>query len=482
MKKIKSSIVKSVVVLGLLSTPIIFNSCRQELDINTDPNNPPNASVQSLLSASQAGFAYALGGEGTRMPAAFMQHYAGHRGQPLDHARYRVRTSDTDNTWESFYNVLMDMKELEKKATASGDQVYLGMSKILQAHAFSVLTDLFGDIPFTEALQGKANLSPAYDKQETIYPALIKMIEEGITDVKSGAGVSPAGADIVYNGDVTKWEKYANSLKLRLLNHQSKKTPLAAATFLATNPALIENFADNAKVNFGSTAANANPIYQFDVLSGRKDQAVASTIVDKMKSLSDPRVTVYFAPVKNDGAGKKGQYLGNAPGSNVDDSGENNYSRVGSAYAGSTAPVVLMTAAEVNFIKAEVYKRAGNDASAKTAYDTAITQDFLALGLSSASTYLANSSVAYNNTMERIMEQKWITMFQASYESWIDWRRTGFPALTPPANNSSFTKAIPRRLPYPTVELNVNRNNLIAVVGGNIVEFQFYLKPVWWDE
>ena len=477
MKKIRNNISKYAVLLALTATPLVITSCRQELDINVDPNNPSQASLSGLLSASQVGFAFALGGEGTRMPASIVQHYAGHRAQPLDYAQYRITSSATDGTWTALYNTLMDMREMENKAAASGNQAYLGVSKILQAHAFSVTTDLFGDIPFSEALQGRTNITPVYDKQEDIYPALITMIDEGVAALT--AATETISGDIVYGGDVTKWKKYGNSLKLRLLNHLSSRQPNAAANFLATNPSLIDTSVDDAKVLFGSVASNANPIYQFDVLSGRKDQAVASTIVDKMKALSDPRVSVYFEPVAGNALGLKGQYLGNAPGNDTEDSQKNRYSRVGSAYASIKAPVVLMSAAEVNFIKAEVYHRA-SDSRAQAAYQAAITQDFAALGLSSsAAAYLANANVAYNGTLQRIMEQKWITMFQASYESWVDWRRTGFPVLTPAASNMT-SNVIPRNLPYPEVEINSNRANLVAGPGVPI-PYTGLSNRVWWD-
>ena len=477
MKKIRINISKYAVLLALTATPLVITSCRQELDINVDPNNPSQASLSGLLSGSQVGFAFALGGEGTRMPASIVQHYAGHRAQPLDYAQYRITSSATDGTWTALYNTLMDMKELENKAAASGSQAYVGVSKLLQAHAFSVITDMFGDVPFSEALQGRTNITPAYDKQENIYPALITMIDEGLTALS--VGTETISGDVVYGGDVAKWKKYGNSLKLRLLNHLSSRQPNAAANFLASNPSLIDTSVDDAKVVFGSVAANANPIYQFDVLSGRSDQAVSSTIVDKMKALSDPRVGVYFEPVANNVLGLKGQYLGNAPGNDEEDSKKNRYSRVGSAYASIKAPVVLLSAAEVNFIKAEVYHRA-SDSRVQAAYQAAITQDFAALGLSSsAAAYLANANVAYNGTLQRIMEQKWITMFQASYESWVDWRRTGYPALTPAANNAT-SNVIPRNLPYPDVEINSNRANLVAGPGIPI-PYTGLSNRVWWD-
>lgn len=479
MKKIKYSILKYAMVLGLATTPFVITSCRQELDINVDPNKPATAPITSLLSASQVGLGYIIGGEATRIPASVMQHYAGHRAQPLEYAQYNITSSSTEGAWTYLYDVLMDLKEVENKGNESGQQVYVGVSKLLQAYTFSVLTDLYGDIPFSEALQSMKNPKPAYDKQESIYPKLLTMIDEGIASVQSGNGSLSSTADVIYNGNTAKWVKFGNSLKLRLLNHLSKKDASLAKAFLATNPSLIEDYMDNAKVPFGTTASSANPIYQFDVLSGRADQAVASTIVEKMKGLSDPRVSLYFKPVQN--GALAGQYIGNIPGGDTDDSGESLYSRVGSAYASTNSPVMLISAAEVNFIKAEIYQKNG-EVNAKSAYEKAIIQDFLALGLSSAdaTSYLANSAVAYNNTLQQVMEQKWITMFQSPYESWVDWRRTGYPSLTFAKDNYTNNK-IPRRMPYPSIEINVNGASLAAGPGVP-VPYVTLLTKVWWDQ
>lgn len=482
MRKFKTSILKyAFVVGGLAVVPTVMTSCRQELDINVDPNNPTpeTVSINYLLSSSQAGLGYYLGGEAARVPAAFVQHYAGHRAQPLDHSQYKIVSSDTSNLWGFLYKIAYDLEDAQTRGEKSGELVQAGVAKLLQAYTLSVLTDLFGDIPYTEALQGTKNITPAYDKQEQIYDSLIALIDEGVNQVQSGKGALPASSDLIYQGNISKWIKFGNSLKLRLLNHLNKVRPNAASQFLATNPNLIENYEDNAKIAFGSTAQNANPIYQFDVLSGRKDQAVASTIVEKMKSLNDPRVSVYFAAIKK--GNLAGQYIGNIPGNDEEDTDESRYSRVGSAYASINSPVMLLSAAEVNFIKAEINFKAGNQDQAKIAYEAAITQDFGALNLSSnVNDYLTNANVAYNNTLERIMEQKWITMFQAPYESWVDWRRTGYPTLTPASVNFS-NGQIPRRLPYPTSEINLNAANL-AAGPGIPVDFVTYLTKVWWDQ
>lgn len=466
----------------LLLVSSVFLSCDSQLDINSDPNNPTKVPIATLLTSSEVNLTYNLGGNATRVPASVVQHYAGHRGQPLDYTQFNITSSSSDRTWTNMYDVLNDLKNIENQGTSENKLVFVGIAQIMQAYTYSITSDLFGDIPFTESLQGIANINPAYDKQEQIYPSLIALIDTGISNVRTNTGANPGAADLVYGGNIVKWERFANSLKLRLLNHLSKRNPTAAFTFLQTNPLLIDITANNAKVGYGITAANANPIYQFDVLSGRKDNAVCKTLVDKMQLLSDPRIDFYFFKVVNNAQGFGGQYRGNIPGGGTtEDPSENLYSRVGSAYASISSPVMLMSAAELNFIKSEVYFRANDLINSKTFYDKAITEDMLSLTVTGANTttYLANPLVAYNNSLSRIMEQKWITMFQASYESWVDWRRTGFPALTFPSVN--FTSNIfPRRLPYPQIEINVNGQSLTNGPGIPI-PFETLKTRVWWD-
>jgi hypothetical protein len=456
-----------------------FASCKKALDINEDPNNPTGVATRLLLPAAQVQLGYTIGGSINRVTGAFTQHYAGHRGQPLEYNQYDINPSSTDDIWSSIYAVVLrDLKAVQVQSRASGDSVYVGVSQILMAYSFSVLTDMYGDIPFTQALQDNANLTPGYDAQEAIYPALLTMIDAGIANVKSTAGLKPTADDLMYKGNMASWEKFGNSLKLRLLNHLSKIQPGAAAAFLNTAPALISTNAETAQVVYGESSSNANPVHGFDVLSGRKDMAVAATIIDRMKALADPRIPVFFEAVKN--GTNQGQYLGNIPGGDEDDAGESLFSRIGPAYASINSPVVFMSAAEVQFIIAEVRLREGRTADAATAYNAAITTDFNYLGIGSeAAAYLQKPEVAFDNTLQRIIEQKWITLFQAPHEAWVDWRRTGFPLLTGAAVSRT-NGIIPRRLPYPQLEINLNRAALEAGPGVP-VPVESLKQRVWWD-
>lgn len=482
MKKIKifnELIQTKKIFVGIFSGMVFLTSCTSELDINNDPNAPTAVPNSTLLSSSEVNLGYIIGGEATRMPSNIVQYYAGHRGQPNEYARYDITPSSTDGLWTNLYNVLIDLKAIENNTKDTDDKLYLGISQLLQVYTFSVLTDAFGDIPYSQALQLSANLTPAYDKQEDIYNALLLLVDTGIANVVADSGSNPGTADVIYGGSSTKWAAFGRSLKLRLLNHLSLRRPTAALTYLQTNPTFITSTDNDAKVVFGISAANANPIYQFDILSGRKDNAVANTIVNKMKALTDPRIPVYFTPIRDESP-LAGQFLGNIPGDDTDDSSANLFSRTGSAYASTDSPVILLSAAEVNFIKAEVYFRASDAANAGLSYTNAITEDLASLGLRAATTnYLSNPLVTYNNTLERIMEQKWITMFQGAYESFVDYRRTGLPALTASVNNRT-SGSIPVRLSYPQIEINVNSTQLSA--GPGIPQPYISLSnKVWWD-
>ena len=468
---------QGVKIFPLFLLAFTINSCDSALDINSDPDVMTSVPASALLPSAEVSLGYVLGGDASRMPASIVQYYAGHRGQPLEYARYDIEPAATDQMWTNLYQIAYNLRQAENISKSKGDLVYVGITQLLQAHTFSVATDMFGDIPYSEALNGPLNINPKYDKQQEVYESILALIDLGITNIRTNAGLNPGTADIVYAGNRTKWEKFGNSLKLRILNHLSKIDANRALNFLNTNPQLILTATDNAKVTFLDNPASANPIYQFDVLSGRKDQAVSTTFVNKLKGLDDPRVPVYFKGVVN--GALAGQILGNEPGADDDDSGETKFSRVGSAYASVDSPVVLMSAAEVNFIKAEIYLRAGNLSDAETAYDAAITQDFASLGLSGASTYLTKPEVAFDDTLSKLIEQKWITMYHSPYEAFVDWRRTGFPTLTPSIDNRT-NDVIPRRLPYCQKEINVNGSSLSA--GPGIPKPLVDLKNrVWWD-
>ncbi|PUZ27853.1 Starch-binding associating with outer membrane [Chitinophaga costaii] len=457
------------------------SSCKKYLDVNTNPNNPTDVPVATILSNAEVMITYTTGGNVSRMTSSVVQYYSGHRNQPYDYDRYKILPTDNDYTWSNLYAAMKNLRVAQQKGYESQSYGYVGISQVLTAYTFSILTDMMGDIPVKQALRDDSTLTPAYDKQQDIYPYLQTMLDSGIVNLgKTSVGVDPADDDLVYGGEKANWIKLANSLKLRLYNHISKIDATAAQKFLATSPALIEQNSEGAYVYYKAGAGNQNPIYQFDVLSGRTDEAISQTFIDKLNAVNDPRKTLLLAPVQDNSNGFKGQYRGKAPGVNEEDPNLSLYSRVGSAYGDATAPVVIISASEVDFIKAEVALRAGDPATAGVAYNKGISDDFDFLGISSSlSAYVAQPSVAWNGTLQQLINQKYIAMFGTSTEAWVDWRKTGFPALTPAIGN--FTgDVIPRKFPVSQTEVDLNGAQLAAGPGipTPYVELK---KRVWWD-
>lgn len=455
--------------------------CKKYLDVNTNPNSPTDVPVATILSNAEVMITYNNGGNSGRMTSSIVQYYSGHRNQPYDYDRYNILPSDQDYTWSNLYAAMKNLLIAEQKGYEQQSYGYVGVSQVLTAYTFSYLTDMMGDIPVKQALRDDSTLTPAYDKQQDIYPYLLTMLDSGINNLKkTSVGLDPGADDLIYGGVKANWIKLANSMKLRLLNHESKINPTAAAAFLATNPELIDNNDEGAYVYFKASAGNQNPIYQFDVLSGRTDEAISQTFVDKLKAVNDPRMPLLLAPVQDNSAGFKGQYRGKAPGVNAEDGGLALYSRVGSAYGAATAPVVIMSASEVDFIKAEVALRAGDAVTASAAYAKGISDDFDFLNLnSSLATYTAQAAVKWDGTLERLISQKYIAMFGNSIEAWTDWRRTGFPVLTAAVNNYT-GGVIPRKFPVSQTEIDLNGKQLSAGPGIP-VPYDELKKRVWWD-
>jgi hypothetical protein len=495
----KSSFALLIVIL------LISISCNSFLDdVNTDPNNPTDVPVTVLLPAIEVRLAFSYGGQHGRIPAHFVGYYSGHRNQQLRYDQWDIQLADPNNLWNSLYaGVLQDIKEMELRAEASGDNAYVGIGRILSAYTWAMITDNWGDVPFEESLRIDEIVAPGYDLQEDIYPQIITLIDSGIVDLSQDSPLVPAGDDFIYGGDLSLWVKFANSLKLRLLNRLSKRDPNAAFAFLNSGPDLISSNAENAEHPFLSASTNENPIYQFDNLSGFQDGALSNFFFQFLESRNDPRIPYFFEPVIN--APNAGMRLGKQRGLDDDDSGRGKYSRIGAAYAAADAPVPFMTYAQVEFLRAEILLRAGNSGEAQLAYENAVRADLRNVSANTAGkreinlvtatdrgetlgeisesdieAYLAQSEVSWDGSLQRIMEQKYIANFGAPAEGWHDWKRTGFPVLNTPI--VTFTNGVvPRKLPLPLNEINFNNDNLEAGPGAPVKDVSL-VEPAWWDE
>ena len=453
MKKIVSSILLITVLLG---------SCKKWIDpsMNVDPNNPGDVAMAQLVAPIEANLAYIVGGEMARWDCAWMQQLAGLQSQSADIDIYTIGESDVTNAWS--YNLyapgMISTKTLMDKAAAANSPHYAGIAEVLMAYHLGVTTDNWGDIPYSDALKGATGgLKPKYDTQETIYTSIFSLLDEAITDLGSTSSVfSPDVEDLIYQGDLDKWIKTAYALKARYNLHLAKikgATSYTSALAAVTNAYTSND--DDFKFVFGSAYNNSNPAYQFE--QERTGYIAAnSTYMGMLSATSDPRQAVYF-----DGT------IGSASGEANADAAP-----IGPAYASSESPVYLISYAEVKFIEAEArFNLNAADPLAVTAYNEGLKASLQREGVYGDGTwYSANEITAGTITLEKIMDQKYLSSF-LQLETWSDWRRTGFPVLVKPAG--AVTTEIPRRLPYPDDERLYNGDNMPA--GLTIT------SRVWWD-
>ena len=434
---------KTSIIIALFA--ISFNSCQKDfLDINEDPSKAIDVPPRLLLPTIQSHIAFAQGGDAARITGVFMQHYTGAARQFAQYQIYNVSPSDVDNLWRFnlYGGPLKDLELLEKKSTENNYVHYKGCSKILMAYALGLTTDLWGDIPYSEAFQATDNLQPKFDSQQSIYATIIKLLDEGIAAVNSsnGTALAPGTDDLLFGGDMASWDKFAHSLKARFYLHLVKVDPANAALALTEVPLGITATADNASFYFGLTETTSNPFYQYD--QERGDISYSGNLISYMVSTGDPRLDEYA---------------------------DTSSPEVMGAFFGSIdSPVDFMTYTELKFIEAEASFRTNDLIRAAAAYNEAVKSSILRINGSADSLFeaqYANDSSS-TITLDKIMTQKYVAMY-SNPESWTDWRRTNIPNLTPTDG-----VAIPRSFWYPESEVNYNSNTPANTS---------LLRKVWWD-
>lgn len=463
------------IALGFILISVIsLTSCKKwiDTDINVDPNNPTDVPVSLLLPSVEAEMAYTfMGNDAVRPTNMWLQYFNGWARQSLTQGRYVYKSSDVNNLWSAAYQSnLMDLKQMIDKAEANNSPHYAGVAKVLTAWDLGFLTDLFGDIPYSEAFQGNDALQPAYDTQESIYTTIQSLLDDAITDLAAEESLeSPGGEDIFYGGNLDNWTKLAWSLKARFALNLSKVNGTQAyqdALTYAANGFTSND--DNMAFKFNSS--QKSPLSQF--MDQRGDITMASTFIDMLHNDADWRINVF----SSDSAG-----IGGEPGTDEYDG----IALPGPYVAADDATVYLMTYHELQFIEAEANFQLGNIADADTAYlEGARSSVLLALSDWYNTTYeeeldtaIIKSWTWYSNInvgqagldLETIMKQKYIANF-GTVQAYNDWRRTGFPTLTPATGS---TTEIPRRFPYPQGELDYNTANVPSVTLSD---------DVWWNQ
>lgn len=425
--------------LAVFTLVLLLFSCKKETftNANINPNSPATVTPDNILPVVETSLAYTQGGDIARFSSLFTQQAVGFSRQAEAYYHYVLTSTDFDTPWGNMYTSVMgNNRDLMQKADAAGDNRYSGISRILMAYSLQVLVDMWGDVPYSEALAGEANTHPAYDNAKALYDTIQSLVNTGIarlSDANPG-GRKPGTDDMIYGGDASKWIKFGHAIKARLAIHQSKGDPAMAATALAEANQAFESNDDNAVFVFGTAETFANPVYQFNEQRADIDYG-AGTLADKLTALNDPRLTILMD-----------QNYGDVNGVGA-----------GSYYGDINGHVEFITYDEMLFVKAEATLRStGNVAQAQSYYKAAITANMQKLGVAAgdiAPYVAANGTLPASvpNAIAQVAQQEWIALY-LNPEAWTLWRRTGSPNLTPTAGSVG----IPRRFLYPTNEYSLN--------------------------
>jgi hypothetical protein len=476
-----STLTKSASVLALVMATA---ACDDGLtEVNENPNAPTDVDAQFIFAnAVDHSVSRALGANfNLTLTGLWSQQVA--KIQYIDEDRYELRDATVNSHWSGFYSgPLVDLRVVEQKGAEAGRPNQVAAAKIMKAWTFQQMTDVWGDIPYSQALQGRAEeavTTPAYDPQQAIYDSLLDELNAASDMINPAAGTF-GGGDLIYSDDAAAWAKFANSLRLRLAMRMSEADPTTgAAEFQAAlADGVFESNADNATLVYAGTPSE-NPIHENFHEGGRFDHVISATMVDTLKSYDDPRLAVYATPAPSDG-----EYRG-MPNGLSNDHGIvfSTLSRIGDYFLAPNAPAVLQSYSEVLFLQAEAAVRGWITADAASLYYAGIRASMEQYGISDAKivAYLAQPEVVFNpaTALQQIAVQKWIALYMTGPEAYAEWRRTGFPELTvvPQSSNGDL---IPVRVFYPSSEQSYNLaqlNEAIARNGGDDLN-----DPVWWDQ
>lgn len=472
-------------MLKKLSYIIIFalalSSCNSTLDeINKNPNATETPLAPYLLTGTLKQGADLYWGSESNFNSSllFVQHWA--KIQYTEPDRYDVSNTTFASLWNTGYSTLItDLNTILNFSDQQANSNYKGIALTLRSWTFLLLTDAYGSIPYKEA---GLKVTPAYNTQKEVYTGLLEDLKQAQSLLGTANGT--VTGDLAYKGNITKWKKLVNSLRLRIALRISDKEPALA------KQAVIDATTDAA----GVISSNSE-IFQFVYTSSpqqnpasawfetRDDYRISKTLVDKLYELSDPRLPVY-AQLPSDAS--VGKYVGGANGlsnSAANSQGFAKTSKPGTYFLTSQSPAVIFAYSEVLFDLSEAVARGYITGDAEQLYKNAITASFNQFGITDATVianYLNQPIVKYDatNYAKSIGTQKWIAFFGQGLDAFAEWRRLDYPQLIAgPA--TVLDGQIPSRFFYPGTEQSLNGTSYqasVAVQGKDLLT-----TKLWFD-
>jgi len=529
--------IKNKVSAILVLLAVIIFSCQDLEEININPNgvDPATANPNLLIATVITSTGQTVVGLGFGDIAGVMQHTQ-KDGWAGGHNGYEWSNQD----WSGYYGILRNSEELLKKSKAMGLEFQEGVAMVMKAYNFGLIADLWGDAPYSKALKGELggeNLKPVFDSQKDIYTGVLALLDSANTLLSKNQGSYldiNTTQDVLFDGNVAQWQKFANSLALRYYLRISTKEPAIAqagieniATHPGQYPLMLDALDDASFPYIGNSNSDAwpcNTTYDISETNYRRLK-MCSTLVEKLQALNDPRLGIWankiqiplvIDPARPDDFdqiidGKRviaqnvadeytatfggtlnldPEYVGLPPSWSIVPQSYNlcpnleqapinpHASHLNDIYKKASGPLLrarVMSASEVNFILAEAALKGWSvNGTASDYYMAGVEASLTTWGLASSyDTYITNPGVVYNGTLEQIIEQKWIASWTAAAEAWFDYRRTGFPALT--AGVVSKRPVLPLRFYYGINELSFNPVNAQNAL--NNLETTTYTAP-----
>lgn len=479
------------IVLAITGLSLLAFACTKDFEeLNTNPNAPEQIAPEFLLtnvitvSAEQNGYT-----QGLMLASYLAQHGASVEFERID----RYEMGSNGDYWNTLFRLLSDIRSI-KEAEAS-NEAYQAVGDIMQSYIFSQLTDMWGDVPYSQAVQAlDGNFTPAYDSQEFIYTDAetgILAVLQNAANTLNNTNFSIRG-DVMFGNDLEKWVRFANSLQVRYLMRMSKRFneyPALQARLqtLVDGGMLMTGNADNAVVPYLSSAPNQYPM--FNAAQGGYQEHRMTVTVDSVLTLwNDPRVNVLFKPTQASVTAGNPEFNGLLNGQSRETISQNGVDLNDVSLFGAIFRDVpngidaqFMQYSELQFALAEAVQKGFINGSATTYYEAGIAASFEYYSVSLPADYTSRAAIQLDGTedLNRIMTQKWLALFNCGHEPWFNVRRTGMPYLKPGPDNFN-NDMYPSRYLYPEGEQATNAANYQNAV--NSMGPDNINTKCWWQQ
>jgi len=468
MYDMKHLFIKFLAVVGLT---FAMTGCTKDFDeVNQNPNAPTAVNSSLLLPQIERDVINTVMGEAWGIGNIVIQHNA--KNQFVNEDRYLW--GEQNGIWNTVYDNMRDVNNIIAQSEANGENNYKGIALVLRCWMFSLATDAYGDVPYSDAIQAKEGENyPKYDAQEDIYNGILAELK--VANDLLGSSSEVVAGDIIYGGDVAKWKRLANSLRVRSLMRISRKRDVGADLREILADAgkypLFESNDDSGVYTFLTSSPDQFPLYAARIGSFNEFRA-GKTLLDTLNSLDDARLPILFRPTPDTETSDTTDYVGIPNGMNDVNALEYNggpqfQSRIGNVfyeesitpYGLTVAKGIIMTFAELQFLLAEAAEKGLISGDAETFYKNGVSASYNFYGLNVSDGFFNQPETEFTGTQQeklnKIGLQKWISLYYNGLEAWFDWRRTGIPFLTPAVSNQNDDR-IPVRFFYPLSEEKLN--------------------------